>query len=58
MLDLRTAQKLVEEQINRSDTKDGDRLIVLEEETIKKAYGGFSFTTHGDSLKQGIRIIL
>lgn len=44
MLDLRTAQKLVEEEINRSYTP-GDRLVVLEEETIEKEYGWIFFYT-------------
>ena len=43
MLDLRTAQKLVEQEVNRSYTIDGDELVVLEEDTIEKEYGWIFF---------------
>ena len=53
MLDLRTAQKLVEEEINRLYTWPGDRLVVLEEETIEKEYGWIFFYTSQRFLETG-----
>ena len=53
MLDLRAAQRLVEEEINRSYTVQGDRLIVLEEETIEKEYGWIFFYTSRQFIETG-----
>ena len=53
MLDLRTAQKLVEKEINSSYTLDGDELVVLEEETIEKEYGWIFFYTSRRFLETG-----
>ena len=53
MLDRETAQKLVEEEINRSYTTPGDRLVIQEEETIEKEYGWIFFYTSQRFLETG-----
>ena len=44
-LDLSTAQKLVEQEINRSYTIEDDELVVLQEDTIEKESGWIFFYT-------------
>ena len=53
MLDLSRAQKLAEEEINRSYASPGDRLVVVEEETIEKEYGWIFFYTSRRFLETG-----
>jgi hypothetical protein len=53
MLDSKTAQGLVEEEINRSYTTPGDRLVVVEEVTIEKDYGWIFFYTSQRFLETG-----
>lgn len=45
MIDKNTARKLAEDYINSSYQVEGDRLVILDEETLEKDYGWIFFYT-------------
>lgn len=53
MLDLETAKKMVEEEINISFNHEGDKLVVLDEETVEREYGWVFFYTSQRLIETG-----
>ena len=53
MLDLQTAKKLVEEEINISYNYEGDTLVVLDEQTVEREYGWIFFYTSRRLIETG-----
>jgi hypothetical protein len=48
MIDIETAKKIAEQHVNRGYHVEGDRLVIVDEETMEKEYGWIFFY---DSLK-------
>jgi len=43
MIDIETAKKIAEDYVNKDYHLEGDRLIIVDEETIEKEYGWIFF---------------